>query len=117
MTDASVLYEHGHLGEDPRYPVTDWKHEVANDQTVLGYWEWAGEPTPGPTHDVWIAEPDHWAWQSCGMTFTCDDDPDGKGARASAHDYARHLRQTYPCAFVAVRQASKGLPRPIRLTP
>ncbi len=87
------------------------------------------DPEPGPTYDVWIAEPgahtlaralggltEHhkpWAWQSCGTTFTCDDDPDGKGARHFAHDYARHLRATYPCAFVAVRRADKGLPPPV----
>ena len=75
----------------------------------------AGEP--GPTYDVWIAEPDAWAWQSCGMTFSCDDDPDGRGARAAAHDHARYLRRTYPCAFVAARAGAKGLPLPIRLAP
>lgn len=69
----------------------------------------------GPTYDVWIAEPDNWEWQSCGMTFTCSDDPDGDGARRSAHDHARYLRNTYPCAFVAVRAATKGLPLSIRL--
>jgi hypothetical protein len=70
---------------------------------------------PGPTYDIWIAEPDDWTWASCGTTFTCDDDPDGKGARHFAHEHARYLRDTYPCAFVAVRQADKGLPLPIRL--
>lgn len=24
----------------PRYPVEDWKHEVKNDDTRLGYWQW-----------------------------------------------------------------------------
>ena len=71
-------------------------------------------PEPGPTYDVWIAEPDEWTWQSCGTTFTCDDDPDGKGARHFAHEHARYLRDTYPCAFVAVRRADKGLPLPVR---
>ena len=75
------------------------------------------DPEPGPTYDVWIAEPDAWAWQSCGMTFSCDDDPDGRGARAAAHDHARYLRRTYPCAFVAARAGAKGLPLPIRLAP
>lgn len=27
-------------GEDPEYPRKDWKHEVANDDTQLGYWDW-----------------------------------------------------------------------------
>ena len=87
------------------------------------------DPEPGPTYDVWIAEqvagdpapggyyrfngPGSWPWCHAGMTFTCDNDPDGKGARRAAHYYARHLRSTYHCAFVAVRAASKGMPLPI----
>lgn len=111
------MTDYGHWDSDPRFPVEDWQQEVANDETRLGYWEWAEGKVElaGPTYDVWIAEPDSWAWQSCGMTFTCDDDPDGEGARQLAHNHARHLRNTYPCAFVAVRAASKGLPLPIRL--
>ena len=27
--------------EDPRYPLVDWRYEVANDDTRLGYREWA----------------------------------------------------------------------------
>ena len=26
--------------EDPDYPVADWKYEVANDDTRLGYADW-----------------------------------------------------------------------------
>jgi hypothetical protein len=26
--------------EDPDYPVADWKYEVANGNTRMGYWEW-----------------------------------------------------------------------------
>jgi hypothetical protein len=26
--------------ENPKYPRSDWKHEVAEDNTNLGYWEW-----------------------------------------------------------------------------
>ena len=26
--------------DDPEYPSADWKYEVANDDTRLGYWEW-----------------------------------------------------------------------------
>lgn len=83
------------------------------------------EPEPGPTYDVWIAErvnghlapggfaPGSWLWYHSGSNFTCDNDLDGKGARRAAHDYARYLRSTYHCAFVAVRAASKGMPLPI----
>jgi hypothetical protein len=88
-------------------------------------WVWVPDgqldPGPGPSYDVWITELDDgeeryvpWRFDS---RFTCDDDPDGKGARGHAHGYARHLRQTYPCAFVAVRQGCKGSPRPIHLSP
>ena len=83
------------------------------------------EPVPGPSYDVWIAEQeqlglapggtflgDNWVW-AFDQTFTCDDDPDGKGARHYAHEYARYLRDTYPCAFVAVRPSGK-CPLPIK---
>lgn len=34
------LQLYGPWGEYPRYPVDDWKSEVANDHTRLGYWQW-----------------------------------------------------------------------------
>lgn len=118
----------GHWGEHPDHPVDEWQFEVSENSTRLGYWDWVDscvcdeeanpvenpDPEPGPTYDVWIAEPEGWAWASCGMTFTCEDDPDGIGARRSAHAHARCLRKTYPCAFVAVRPADKGLPLPVK---
>jgi hypothetical protein len=84
------------------------------------------EPTSGPTYDVWIGEfglldgldmeildptTPAWIW-AFDQSFTCEDDPDGVGARRSAHTYARHLRNTYPCAFVAVRPSGK---RPLQI--
>ena len=27
-------------GEHREYPVADWKYEIANGDTRLGYWEW-----------------------------------------------------------------------------
>lgn len=30
----------GRWGEHPDYPVDDWREEVANNDTRLGYWEW-----------------------------------------------------------------------------
>ena len=35
-TDA----EGDHWSEDPDYPLRDWRHEVADDNTRLGYWQW-----------------------------------------------------------------------------
>ena len=101
----------GYWGKHPRFPVSDWQTEVAEDDTRLGYWEWVeiqleNDPDPGPTYAVWIAEPPQWQWVH-DQDFTCDDDPDGAGARASAHQYARYLRNTYPCAYVAVRPAGQ----------
>ncbi len=26
--------------EDPEFPRKDWQYEVANDDTLLGYWDW-----------------------------------------------------------------------------
>lgn len=81
------------------------------------------DPNPGPTYAVWIAEqgrgslapggyiPGPWTW-TWDQDFTCDDDPGGYEARRSAHEYARHLRSTYPCAFVAVRPAG-AVPLPV----
>ena len=31
---------HGPWGEHPAYPLTDWKQEVLNGDTRLGYWSW-----------------------------------------------------------------------------
>lgn len=71
------------------------------------------EPEPGPTYVVWSASPDDnegWeAWQA-EASFTCDDDPDGKGARQSAHEHARYLRRTYHGHLIAVRHHDRGLP-------
>lgn len=73
------------------------------------------EGQPGPTYSVWISEPVDssdgmnpiWRWQH-EQDFTCTDDPEGRGARASAHGYARYLRRTYPASLVAVRPAGKA---------
>lgn len=69
------------------------------------------ERDAGPSYDVWITEPDDDArfsepWRF-DQRFTCEDDPEGRGARRSAHAYARYLRRTYPCAYVAVRPSGK----------
>ena len=106
-----------HWLSDPRFPVEDWKSEVINDETRLGYAQWVelmrdlADPEPGPTYDVWISEPDDWNWTHTGR-FTCEDDPDGIGARRSAHLHARNLRTHFPCAYLAVRPAGKA-PLPI----
>lgn len=28
--------------EHPDYPASDWQHEVSEDNTRLGYWDWVG---------------------------------------------------------------------------
>lgn len=45
MTITDYTEKHGGYweGEDPESPLADWKYEVANDDTRLGYWEWAYE--------------------------------------------------------------------------
>lgn len=30
----------GHWGEHPEHPLSDWRYEVQNGDTRLGYWEW-----------------------------------------------------------------------------
>lgn len=34
------MSELGHWEEDSRFPLTDWKYEVGNDDTRLGYHQW-----------------------------------------------------------------------------
>ena len=29
--------------EDPDFPLDDWKYEVKDDSTRLGYWEWVAQ--------------------------------------------------------------------------
>lgn len=115
--------------------VDDWAVISAGDDdgAYVMAWLWVPDDElplePGPSYSVWIAEPaEHvlaralsglspshsgadWEWIH-DQTFTCDDDPDGIGARRNAHEYARNLRQTYPCAYVAVLPAGKA-PKPI----
>jgi hypothetical protein len=131
MTDTSPLYrqaarERFDTGEGDVVVCEGATVEVDNERE--GAWVHAQlwvprecfDPEPGPTYDVWISEPfssdsDDWVpdistlgWRWIhDRDFTCDDDPDGKGARAAAHEYARYLRKTYLCAFVAVRPAGK----------
>lgn len=38
---ARVVDEYGgYWGECPRFPVSDWQYEVAEQATRQGYWEW-----------------------------------------------------------------------------
>lgn len=32
--------EFGHWSEHPKYPLSDWKTAIANDETRDGYWDW-----------------------------------------------------------------------------
>lgn len=34
------IKEENFWDEYPDYPLEDWKYEVANNDTRLGYWEW-----------------------------------------------------------------------------
>lgn len=35
-----MLKPDDYWAENPDYPIEDWKLEVANDDTRLGYWDW-----------------------------------------------------------------------------
>lgn len=94
----------------------DPAHLGLSDDGLLDFAErFRSDNLPGPTYAVWTAEQsDHtqqwvWRWET---DYSCEDDPDGTNARASAHQYARYLRKTYPCAYVAVLPAGKQ-PLPI----
>jgi len=32
--------KYGQWGEHPKYPAGDWRYEVQNNDTRLGYWAW-----------------------------------------------------------------------------
>lgn len=32
--------QHGHWEEHPNFPILDWKYDVTNNYTRLGYWAW-----------------------------------------------------------------------------
>ena len=38
-----LLDKYGHWGSHPTYTVADWQHEVSNDYTRRGYWEWVAK--------------------------------------------------------------------------
>jgi hypothetical protein len=39
--ESEVLREHfGNWGDHSRHPPSDWQHEVTENNTRLGYWEW-----------------------------------------------------------------------------
>lgn len=42
QTPAQALAEEhgGTWGEHPKFPVVDWQHDVENDYTRSGYWDW-----------------------------------------------------------------------------
>lgn len=38
--DVLMTSNGGYWGEHPDHTVGDWKYEVANEETRLGYWQW-----------------------------------------------------------------------------
>jgi hypothetical protein len=41
MTDAATLLKKfEYWGEHPDHSISDWKYEIENDHTRLGYWDW-----------------------------------------------------------------------------
>lgn len=94
----------------------DPAHLGLSDDGLLDFAQaFRSDNLPGPAYAVWTAEQDdhaqQWVWR-WDADYSCKDDPDGINARASAHEYARYLRKTYPCAYVAVLPAGKQ-PLPI----
>ena len=40
VTADQLREQHGQWGEHPDHPLRDWQHEVENDYTRSGYWDW-----------------------------------------------------------------------------
>jgi len=38
-----LIDTYGYWGQCPQHPRSDWQEEVANGDTLLGYWEWVAE--------------------------------------------------------------------------
>jgi hypothetical protein len=41
LSAEALQSRHAAGGEHPDFSREDWRYEVANDDTRLGYWEWA----------------------------------------------------------------------------
>ena len=39
-SEEQLRKQYGTWGEHPKYPLADWQYEVANGDTVIGYWGW-----------------------------------------------------------------------------
>lgn len=39
-TASGLIATYGIWGAHPDHPPADWRFEVANDDTRLGYWDW-----------------------------------------------------------------------------
>jgi len=44
---ATLSVQYGSWGEHPEHSLEDWRYEVANDDTRLGYWEWVAHRIEG----------------------------------------------------------------------
>lgn len=82
--------------------------------TIHEYWVWITEPSPddnpatgAPYWGAWIFD----ARYSCKEEWPGDDGA-RRCASQRAHQYARFLRNTYPCSYVAVTPAGRQ-PLPI----
>ena len=40
LEHSHTILEHSHWDEDPDYPAEDWRYEVSNNDTRLGYHDW-----------------------------------------------------------------------------
>lgn len=39
-TQDQLAPDHDYWGEHPDHPLDDWRYEVQNGDTRMGYWEW-----------------------------------------------------------------------------
>lgn len=40
LTAEQLRVKYGYWGKHPEYPLSDWRSEVANNETREGYWDW-----------------------------------------------------------------------------
>lgn len=71
--------EKGYWGDHPKYPIEDWRYEIANNDTRQGYWEWVYAQAAGVApHDFKATGDNNQFCKFCGELESHHDngDPD-----------------------------------------
>ena len=59
MSDEFPVMDADLWQQDPEYPLSDWQHEVSNNETRQGYWEWVNHQKGIAKEEVDLCECGH----------------------------------------------------------